>query len=156
MSNVANSLLKTSDDGLKLVKLSEGLETKAYPDPGNPSTGEPWTIGYGHTQGVRKGDTCTEDQATEWLRSDLGYAEGAVRHLVDVPLTQGQFDALVSFVFNVGQGAFGNSTLLRLLNKGDYAGAAGQFARWNKGANGPLPGLTIRRESERKMFTGEV
>ncbi len=154
MSNVANSLLVTSDVALDEIKGFEGLRLVAYPDPGNPATGEPWTIGYGHTAGVKRGDTCTEEQATEWLRSDLQYAEAAVRHLVDVPLTQGQFDALVSFVFNCGQVAFGNSTLLRLLNAGNVASAAGQFARWNKGANGPLPGLTRRREAERKMFEG--
>jgi len=152
MSNAANSLLVTSNRGITLVKEFEGLETTAYPDPGNPSTGEPWTIGYGHTRGVRKGDTCTEDQATEWLRGDLKTAEGAVKHLVDVPLTQGQFDALASFVFNCGAGAFGNSTLLRLLNGGDVSGAADQFSRWNKGASGPLPGLVRRRAAERALF----
>lgn len=152
MSNAANSLLVTSDNGLELIKLSEGLETTAYPDPGNPTTGEPWTIGYGHTVGVRPGDTCTEEQATEWLREDLRYAENAVRHLVDVALTQGQFDALVSFTFNCGMMALGNSTLLRLLNAGNYQGAADQFPRWNRGASGVLPGLVTRRARERDMF----
>ena len=152
MSNAANSLLVTSDKGLDLIRISEGLETEAYPDPGNRETGEPWTIGYGHTRGVRRGDTCTEAQATEWLREDLQAAEGAVRHLVDVPLTQGQFDALASFVFNIGPSAFGNSTLLRLLNAGDAAGAAEQFKRWNRGADGVLPGLVVRRAAERDLF----
>ncbi len=152
MSHVANALLFTSDLGLALVKRFEGLETVAYPDPGNRVTGEPWTIGYGHTRGVRRGDTCTEEQATAWLREDLQAAEGAVRHLVDVPLNQGQFDALVSFVFNVGAAAFGNSTLLRLLNGGDAAGAAEQFRRWNRGADGVLPGLVRRRAAERDLF----
>ena len=152
MSNVANSLLVTSDRGLALIKEFEGLELEAYPDPGNKVTGEPWTIGYGHTRGVRKGDTCTEEQATEWLREGLGAAEGPVRHLVDVPLTQGQFDALVSFVFNCGAGNFGNSTLLRLLNGGAYASAADQFKRWNRGADGPLPGLSRRRAAETALF----
>jgi len=96
MSHPANSLLRTSDAGLALIKVSEGLEIEAYPDPGNRVTGEPWTIGYGHTRGVRRGDTCTEEQATEWLREDLHDAEAAVRRLVDVHLTQGQFDALTS------------------------------------------------------------
>lgn len=155
MSHAANSLLVTSDLGLALVKRFEGLETVAYPDPGNRVTGEPWTIGYGHTRGVRRGDTCTEAQATLWLREDLHAAEGAVRHLVDVPLNQGQFDALASFVFNVGAGAFGNSTLLRLLNVGDAAGAAEQFKRWNRGADGPLPGLVTRRAAERDLFVSQ-
>lgn len=152
MSHPANSLLVTSDRGLALIKVSEGLETEAYPDPGNRITGEPWTIGYGHTRNVRRGDTCDEAQATAWLREDLQAAEGAVRHLVDVPLSQGQFDALVSFVFNCGASAFGNSTLLRLLNEGDAAGAAEQFKRWNRGADGPLPGLVVRRAGERDLF----
>lgn len=152
MSNAANALLVTSDAGLELIKLSEGLETEAYPDPGNPMTGEPWTIGYGHIRGVRRGDTCTEEQATAWLREDLHKAEGAVRHLVDVPVTQGQFDSLTSFVFNIGATAFGNSTLLRLLNAGDAAGAAEQFKRWINGASGPLPGLVTRRARERDLF----
>lgn len=155
MSHAANSLLVTSDKGLDLIKVSEGLETESYPDPGNRVTGEPWTIGYGHTRGVRRGDTCTEAQATEWLRADLLAAEGAVRHLVDVPLTQMQFDALASFVFNVGPAAFGNSTLLRLLNAGDAVGAAEQFKRWTRGADGVLPGLVARRAAERDLFLSQ-
>jgi lysozyme len=155
MSNVANALLVTSEIGLDLIKSSEGLETEAYPDPGNRITGEPWTIGYGHTRGVRRGDTCTEEQATAWLREDLQAAEGAVRHLVDVPLTQGQFDALASFVFNCGAAAFGNSTLLRMLNESDTAGAAEQFKRWVNGADGPLPGLVTRRAAERALFLSQ-
>lgn len=156
MSNVANSLLVTSNRGVSLVKEFEGLETTAYPDPGNPVSGEPWTIGYGHTRGVCKGDTCTEDQATEWLRGDLKDAEGAVKHLVDVVLSQNQFDALVSFVFNCGASAFGNSTLLRMLNQGSYLGAADQLPRWNRGASGPLPGLVRRRAAERDLFLEEA
>lgn len=152
MSHPANSLLGTSDRGLALIKVSEGLEVEAYPDPGNRITGDPWTIGYGHTRNVRRGDTCDEAQATAWLREDLQAAEGAVRYLVDVPLSQGQFDALVSFVFNCGASAFGNSTLLRLLNGGDAAGASEQFKRWNRGADGPLPGLVVRRAAERDLF----
>ena len=155
MSHPANALLVTSDAGLALIKVSEGLESEAYPDPGNRVTGEPWTIGYGHTRGVRRGDTCTEEQAMEWLREDLQTAEGVVRHLVGVPLSQGQFDALASFVFNVGPSAFGNSTLLRFLNAGDALGAAEQFKRWNRGADGVLPGLVIRRAAERDLFLSQ-
>ncbi len=155
MTHPANALLVTSDGGLALIKASEGLETEAYPDPGNRVTGEPWTIGYGHTRGVRRGDTCTEEQATEWLREDLQTAEGAVRRLVGVPLSQGQFDALASFVFNVGPSAFGNSTLLRLLNADDAVGAAEQFKRWNRGADGVLPGLVTRRAAERDLFLSQ-
>ncbi|WP_296321241.1 lysozyme [Reyranella sp.] len=152
MSNAANSLLVTLDRGIALIKEFEGLELEAYPDPGNKVTGEPWTIGYGHTHGVRQGDTCTEEQATEWLREDLKATEGAIKHLVDVMITQNQFDALASFVFNIGATQFGNSTLLRLLNKWDYEGAAEQFKRWNRGADGVLPGLVRRRAAERALF----
>jgi lysozyme len=155
MSHPSNLLRVTSEAGLALIKASEGLEICAYPDPGNRETGEPWTIGYGHTRGVRPGDTCSEEQATAWLREDLGVTENAVRQLVDVPLSQGQFDALVSFAFNVGRSAFCNSTLLRLLNAGDDAGAADQFKRWNRGADGPLPGLVIRRAAERTLFLSQ-
>ena len=154
MSNVANSLLAVSDAGIELIKQYEGLELEAYPDPGNPSTGEPWTIGYGHTAGVRRGNTCTAEQAETWLREDIKYAAACIKHLVDAPLTQGQFDALASFVYNVGQTQFGNSTLLRLLNAGNAAGAAAQFDRWNRGASGVLAGLVKRRAAERAMFEG--
>ncbi len=122
MSNAANALLVTSDTRSRTDQALEGLETEAYPDPGNPVTGEPWTIGYGHIRGVRRGDTCTEEQAAAWLREDLHEAEEAVRHLVDVPVTQGQFDSLTSFVFNIGATAFGNSTLLPSAERGRRCG----------------------------------
>ena len=143
--------MNISDTGLRLITEFEGLRLAAYPDPG--TGGEPWTIGVGHTGGVHLGDTCTEEQAMDWLRSDVRYAESAVEHLVKVPLDQGQFDALVSFVFNCGQGAFGQSTMLRLLNAGDYDGASRQFGRWNKAGNQELPGLTRRRAAEAKLFS---
>lgn len=144
--------LVVSDAGIDLIRRYEGLELRAYPDPGNPATGEPWTIGYGHTTGVRRGDVCTAEQAEAWLRQDIKYAVSCIRQLVEVPLTQGQFDALASFVYNVGQTQFGNSTLLRLLNAGNTVGAAAQFDRWNRGATGVLPGLVKRRAAERVMF----
>mgnify|MGYP001121869705 CR=1 FL=1 len=115
---------------------------------------EPWTIGYGHTAGVRRGDVCTAEQAEAWLRQDIKYATACIERRVEVPLTQGQYDALASFVYNVGQTQFGNSTLLRLLNAGNTVGAAAQFDRWNRGATGVLPGLVERRTAERVMFEG--
>lgn len=151
--------MQTSDRGLEFIKHHEGLETKAYPDPGS-ADGHPWTIGVGHTKGVKKGDTCTVAQAMEWLREDVRTAEAAVLRLVKVPLTQAQFDALVSFVFNVGADedadtlaeGLGDSTLLRMLNSGDYFGAAVQFDRWNKNDGRVMAGLTTRRKAERDMF----
>jgi lysozyme len=143
--------VRTSDSGLEFIRHHEGLETKAYPDPGS-SDGHPWTIGVGHTRGVKKGDTCTVEQAMVWLREDVRDAEAAVLRLVKVPLSQDQFDALVSFVFNVGAGALEKSTLLRMLNSGDYFGAAVQFERWNKNDGRVMAGLTRRRKEERDLF----
>lgn len=142
-----------SDDGLNLIKEFEGLRLEAYPDPA--SGGEPITIGYGHTGGVKMGDTCTQEQADDWLRSDVAFSVAAVNHLVTVPLEQHQFDPLVSFTYNLGQSAFGNSTLLRLLNNSLFNQVPAQFLRWDKGPGGqPLPGLTRRRKAEAAMFAG--
>lgn len=142
--------VKTSQAGIDLIKQFEGLELEAYPDPG--TGGEPWTIGYGHTGGVKPGDTVTEDEAEELLRQDLEKFEDCVNAYVFAPITQNQFDALVSFAFNVGCGALKSSTLLRLLNNGDTEAAAAQFGRWNKAAGRVLAGLTRRRGAERDLF----
>jgi lysozyme len=139
--------MRTGNAGLDLVKRSESLVLKAYLCPAHV-----WTIGYGHTRGVKMGDTCTEEQAIDWLKEDLRDAEAIVDATVDVPLSQNQFDALVSFVFNVGGGAFKTSTLLRLLNRGEYSRAAEQLDRWNKAAGQVLAGLTTRRAAERALF----
>lgn len=125
----------------------------AYPDPG--TGGEPFTLGYGHTGGVKPGDTCTEAQAMEWLAEDVREAERAIERLVTVPLTQDQFDALVSFVFNLGAGNFGGSTLLKRINAGDFEGASREFPRWNRAAGRVMAGLTKRRHAEAAMFSGE-
>lgn len=144
--------MRTSSSGLRLVAGFEGLRTRAYPDAASPPV---WTIGYGHTP-ARKGQVVSQARALQLLRKDLAIAENAVNRLVKVPINQHRFDALVSFVFNVGTGAFAKSTLLRLLNKGDYRGASGQFGVWNKAGAGPLKGLTDRRAIERKLFDRKV
>ncbi len=147
--------MRISDRGLEHITASEGCRLEAYPDPGTApphGNGEPWTIGVGHTGGVKPGDTCTMEQAMAWLRSDVAWAEAAVNRRITVPLAQSQFDALVSFVFNVGESQFGTSTLLRLLNAGDYRGAAAQFDRWNLAGGRVMPGLVRRRAEERAMF----
>lgn len=136
-----------NDAGLKLVKEFEGYKDRAYLCPANV-----WTIGYGHTKGVRQGDRCTQLQATEWLIDDLEEASSMVRIYVMNDLNSNQYSALVSFVFNVGSGAFRRSTMLRKLNAGDYKGAAAQFERWNKGGGKVLAGLTRRRAAERDLF----
>ncbi len=145
--------MKLSDAGLSLIKRHEGLRLKAYPDPG--TGGAPWTIGYGHTQGVQPGQEITAAQADDYLREDVYWAEDAVRDHVKVALDQHEFDALVSLVFNIGAGAFARSTLLRKLNDGDKAGAAGEFARWNQAGGKVLPGLVKRRADEAALFAGD-
>jgi lysozyme len=141
--------MTTSEAGIELIKQSEGLRLEAYQD----SAGV-WTIGYGNTYGVREGDTCTQEWAEERLQDDVRRAEAHVTRLVKLPLMQGQFDALVSFVFNLGYYALFRSTLLRKLNAGDYSGAADEFLRWNHAGGKVLKGLTRRREAERHMFLG--
>ncbi len=137
----------TSDEGLELIKRFEGCRLDAYRD----SVGV-WTIGYGHTRGVREGMKCTEQMAEDWLREDVRHAETCVHQSVAAALTQGGFDALVSFVFNLGCGNFRKSTLLRLVNDGRMDDAQLEFARWNKAGGTVLAGLTARREAEAERF----
>lgn len=137
-------------DGLRLLKSFEGLRLEAYQD----SVGV-WTIGYGTTSGVRPGQVITEAQAEAFLKRDLDRFESAVEDLVTVPLNDDQFSALVSFTYNVGEGALSSSTLLRLLNGRDYRGAAEQFLRWNRAGGVELAGLTRRRRAERALFLGQ-
>ena len=144
--------MRTSQRGVDLIKRHEGLRLTAYPDPA--TGGEPWTIGYGTTTGVRPGMTISSARAEEMLQADLQRFESAVGRLVTVPLNQHQFDALVSFTYNLGEGNLRSSTLLKKLNAGDYAGAAAQFERWVTAAGEPLPGLVKRRAAERAMFEG--
>lgn len=138
-----------SDAGLDLTEESEGCRLVAYQD----SVGV-WTIGYGHTKGVHAGMTCTQEQAEAWLREDIASAIADVNRLVKVPLTQGEFDALVDFDFNLGGGALRGSTLLRLLNEGDHASAAEQFERWDRAGGHVLAGLLRRRLAEEAEFKG--
>ena len=139
--------MKVSENGLRLIKEFEGLRLKAYQD----SVGI-WTIGYGHTAGVKEGDVITEEQATEFLRDDAIFAEQCVSNSIRVPVTQNEFDALVAFTFNVGCGNFRKSTLLAKLNEGDYEAAAREFHRWNKAGGQVLAGLTRRRAAEAQLF----
>jgi lysozyme len=143
---------KPSAECLSVIREFEGLRLTAYPDPG--SGGEPWTIGYGHTGGVRAGARCSLDQAEAWLARDAQEAAQAVLRLVKVPMVQCELDALTSFVFNLGARALAGSTLLCLLNDGDRTAAAAQFLRWTHAAGKVLPGLVRRREAERRMFLG--
>ncbi|MCW4780920.1 MULTISPECIES: lysozyme [Enterobacter cloacae complex] len=144
--------MQTSEKGITLIKQFEGCKLTAYQD----SVGV-WTIGYGWTQPVdgktiRAGMTIKQETAERLLKTGLVSYESDVSRLVKVGLTQGQFDALVSFTYNLGARSLSTSTLLRKLNAGDYAGAADEFLRWNKAGGKVLNGLTRRREAERALF----
>lgn len=143
--NVNN--LTYSPAGFKLTEQFEGLSLKAYQDVAGV-----WTNGYGNTHGVVPGSTITLQQATNDLASNIEGSEYVVNTVVKVPLTQNQFDALVDFVFNLGSSNFQSSTLLRLLNSGNYSGASGQFPLWNHAGGVVVEGLTRRRLAEQALF----
>lgn len=139
---------KLSAHGAELIAEFEGFRAKPYQD----AVGV-WTIGYGHTEGVGPSTKrVTKKQALELLEKDAAKAATAVRDLVHVRLTQNQFDALVSFTFNLGAGALAESTLLRLLNEGDYTGARKQFVFWDHAGGQVLEGLKVRRQAEAALF----
>lgn len=146
--------MKTSQEGIDLIKRFEGFRSRAYQD----SAGV-WTIGYGTTAGagvrVHPGMAINRELAEKYLRRHLRQVERAVDRLVSAPLKQHEFDALVSFIYNVGDGAFSKSTLRQKLNAGDKAGAANEFLRWNKAGGKTLDGLKRRRKAERRMFLGK-
>lgn len=141
--------MKTSQAGIDLIKEFEGCELKAYRDAVGVLT-----IGYGHTMGVCEGDEITEAIADIYLRTDLKDAEQCVTN-TGAQLSQFQFDALVSFTFNLGCGNLRKSTLLRKVLAGEYEDAAQEFLKWNMAGGRVLAGLARRREAERKMFMGE-
>ncbi len=139
--------MRISEKGIELIKSFEGLRLEAYLD----SVAVP-TIGYGHTRGVKLGQTITQEQADALLEEDIHEFELAIQRLVHVNLTQNQFDALVSFTFNLGIGSLKQSTLLKKLNAGDITGAANEFNRWVYAGGKKLTGLVKRRSAERLMF----
>lgn len=157
MSTIELQKMVTGLAGTNLIKEFEGCKLKAYKCPAGI-----WTIGYGHTgPDVKENLVITNYQAGALLVGDLQKFENAIKLLVRVPLSQNQFDALVSFVYNVGPYALYNptkpatlqaSTLLKKLNAGDYLGAAEEFLRWDKVNGKPLAGLTKRRKAERELF----
>ena len=152
MLGIATDVMSTSQNGINLISSFEGCELKAYLCPAKV-----WTIGFGTTVypngvKVKKGDSCTLEQAKQFKAHDLKRFEKTVNDLVKVPLTQNQFDALVSLAYNIGTGAFEKSTLLKKLNAGDYQGAADQFTVWNKGGGKVLQGLVNRRAKEKEVF----
>ena len=144
-----------TDEGLDLIKLYEGYSSSPYLCPANH-----WTIGYGAIWGMddkrvtEDHPDINEDQADYLLRRDVKKSEMAVLRHIRVPLEDGQFNALCSFVFNLGSGALQSSTLRRKINRGDYIGAANEFPRWVYAGGRRLKGLVRRREHERSMFMG--
>ena len=142
---------KYSSTGLALTRSFEGLRLEAYQDSGGV-----WTIGYGHTgPEVRAGQRITEAEAVALLREDLASAERCVRAAVKVPLSQCEFDALVDFCFNAGRGNLLSSTLLHLVNRGEFESAVGQFGLWVHAGGRVVPGLVRRRAAEAALFAGQ-
>lgn len=139
--------MKTSAEGVDFIKAFEGFMPYAY-----LCSAGVWTIGYGHTINVKQGDTIIEEDAERLLENDLKTAEQAVTSHVTRNLTQNQFDALVSFVFNCGERAFKRSTLRKKVNAMDDVAASQQFLRWNKAGGKVVDGLTRRRNAEANMF----
>lgn len=144
--------MRISANGIAVAHYFEQCRLVAYPDPGSKD-GKPWTIGWGHTgPEVVKGLVWTQAQADAAFEKDLLKFEARVARLVKVSLTQGQYDALVLFDYNTG--ALHSSTMLKLLNAGDYAGAQAQFKRWNKNDGKVMRGLIRRRAAEECLFAG--
>lgn len=136
-----------SQKAVDLVREFEGCRLTSYQDGGGV-----WTIAYGHTAGVGPNQTCTEEQADAWLDCDLRAADKAVTNHLAVKVTQNQFDALVSFTFNVGAENFEKSILLRLLNLGQSLGAANDFLQWDHIKGKVSGGLLNRRRAEKDLF----
>lgn len=145
--------MRISDNCVKLIKHHEGVRNMPYQDPIGL-----WTVGVGHLMGNGKtrpkdwNRKRTDAEVDELLRKDIARFENGVDALITVPLNQNQFDALVCFAFNVGNGNLQASTLRRKLNRGDYEGAADEFPKWRKAAGRVLPGLVKRRKDERTLF----
>ena len=131
----------------EIIKEFEGLYLKSYLCP----AGVP-TIGWGHTEGVQLGQEITLEEAESFLFDDMLEADSVIEDYVDVVLSDNQRAALLSWIFNLGRGNFRSSTLLKVLNYGDYEGASKQILRWNKAGGKVLPGLVRRREAEKKLF----
>lgn len=140
--------MNISENGLKIIKNFEGCRLKAYKCPAGV-----WTIGFGHTgKDVKEGLTITQEQAEHYLQNDIIIHSANVTRLVKVPITQNQFDALVSFEYNVGYGNFASSTMLKMINKNMFPEAAQQFDRWVYANKKRLTGLVKRRQAEKELF----
>jgi lysozyme len=145
-----NSSMNISQEGLSLIKKFEGCELEAY-----KCAAGVLTIGYGSTKGVKEGDTITQEEADKLLLHEMEEYEGYINDMVTVDLEQNQFDAMVSWVFNLGPANLKASTLLKVLNAKDYEGVPAQIKRWNKAGGKVLQGLIRRREAESLLFAGK-
>ncbi len=142
--------MKTSEEGLALIKKFEGCELEAY----QCSAGV-WTIGYGHTKDVKESDVWSQDHAEHMLEVELHEYESYINKYVTVNLSQNQFDALVSWVYNLGPANLKASTMLKVLNSSKYEDVPAQMKRWNKAGGKVLEGLIRRREAEACLFQGK-
>jgi len=142
--------MNISKEGLALIKKFEGCELEAYRCPAGV-----WTIGFGTIKDVKEGDRITKDEANHLLEEEMIEYESYINDMVDVPLEQNQFDALCSWVFNLGSKNLSESTLLRVLNDGKYEEVPQQIKRWNKANGEVLNGLIRRREAEALLFEGK-
>lgn len=141
-----------SEEGLSLTRHFESCRLKAYWD----ELGEVWTIAWGHTRNVQRGDVCTQDQANRWLAEDILEVATPINHHSAVQLTQGQFDALVDFAYNLSYPALRGSTLWRMVQQNNTIGAALQFERWIYAKGKKVAGLLRRRRAEKLIFQGEA
>ena len=139
--------MKISEDGLELIKKFEGCETTAYQD----SVGV-WTIGFGHTKGVEEGQTCSIEDAESMLADEMDEYEGYINDMVKVDLQQHEFDALVAWVYNLGPTNLGESTMLKVLNGGQFDRVPDEMNRWTRAGGEILEGLVRRRQAESLMF----
>ena len=142
--------MKISIEGLALIKKFEGCELEAY----QCSAGV-WTIGYGHTKDVESGMQITKQDAEDMLVEELHEYESYINEYVTASLSQNQFDALVSWVYNLGPANLKASTMLKVLNAGDYEDVPAQLQRWNKAGGKVLDGLIRRRKAEAYLFAGK-
>ena len=139
--------MKISENGLELIKKFEGCETTAYQD----SVGV-WTIGFGHTKGVEEGQTCSIEDAESMLADEMDEYEGYINNMVKVELQQHEFDALVAWVYNLGPTNLGESTMLKVLNGGQFDRVPDEMNRWTRAGGEILEGLVRRRQAESLMF----
>ena len=142
--------MKISQEGLSLIKKFEGCELNSY----KCAAGVP-TIGFGSTHGIEMGMSISKARAEELLLEDISKFEDIVDKSVTVALDQHQFDALVSWTFNLGGGNLNSSTMLKVINAGDYEDVPEQIKRWNKANGKVLEGLIRRREAEALLFAGK-